>query len=149
MVIGTTKMMCLKLPEGYGYVVLAAVGNTFVNVWLGINVSRARKQYGIEYPTMYSPDNNMFNCIQRAHQNTLENHPNLIYLLLFSGLEFPKLSAGAGVVYMLGRIFYAKGYYTGDPKNRRYGGFGHLAELFLLGGTLSWVFHQLQWHACC
>jgi len=29
-----------------------------------------RKKTGIKYPTMYSEKDNLFNCYQRAHQNT-------------------------------------------------------------------------------
>jgi len=109
------------LPENYGYVIFTAVGSTFVNMWMAINVGRARKKYGVKYPIMYSSENggeNMFNCIQRAHQNTLEGYPSFLMLLLLGGLQYPRLSAGAGVVYLLGRIVYARGYYTGDAQGR-------------------------------
>jgi len=58
------------LPDGYGYVLLVGTGSVFVNTWMAINVGRARRKYGVEYPKMYSDDSNEFNCIQRAHQNT-------------------------------------------------------------------------------
>jgi len=54
----------------------------------------------------------------RAHQNTLENYPTFLLLLFLGGLEMPLFSAVAGVIYLAGRVSYAKGYYTGDPKKR-------------------------------
>ena len=35
------------LPPDYGYVMFVGVGSTFVNMWLAINVSRARGRYNI------------------------------------------------------------------------------------------------------
>ncbi|KAK2156401.1 hypothetical protein LSH36_214g03052 [Paralvinella palmiformis] len=131
------------LPDGYGYVLLVGTGSVFVNTWMAINVGRARRKYGVEYPKMYSDDSNEFNCIQRAHQNTLENHPTFLFFLLTGGLQYPKCSAVAGLVYVLGRIVYAKGYYSGDPKNKRWGGFGHLGLLVLMGGTISFATYLL------
>ncbi|PSN47492.1 Microsomal glutathione S-transferase 3 [Blattella germanica] len=103
----------LTVPAEYGYVILVAVGSTFVLGWKAMQVGKARRKYGIKYPTMYSADNNQFNCIQRAHQNTLENYPQFLMLLLLGGLEWPVVSAGAGILFLAGRIVYAKGYYTG------------------------------------
>lgn len=133
------------LPEHYGYVVLVGAGSTFLNMWMGINVGMARKKYEVPYPTMYSQDNKMFNCIQRAHQNTLESHPTFLMLLLVGGLQYPKACAGFGLVYIISRIAYAKGYYTGEPDNRRWGAFGHLAELGMLGAVLGLAVRQLKW----
>jgi glutathione S-transferase len=138
------------LPAGYGYVVFTAVGSSFVNMWLGMRVMRARKQYSVEYPDLYSKDNKVFNCIQRAHQNTLESYPQFLMLLFVGGLQYPKISAAAGVVYLLSRIAYALGYSTGDPEKRRYGAFGYLGLLVLAGNTVSFACHQLKLcGGCC
>jgi glutathione S-transferase len=133
------------LPEGYGFVVLTFVGSSFVNTWMAMNVGKARKEHNVKYPIMYSPDNNMFNCIQRAHQHTLENYPQFLVLLFVGGLHHPKVAAGAGIVYLLGRIAFAMGYYTGDPEKRKWGVFGYTGLLTLLGCTLSTAAHQLKW----
>jgi len=133
------------LPEYYGYVVFVAVDSIFVNIWMAHNVGKARKKFNIKYPLMYSPDNNEFNCIQRAHQHTLELYPQFLTLLLIGGLQHPRLAAGAGAVYLLGRIVFARGYYTGDPEKRRQGMFGMLGMLALLGSTLCFAAHQLKW----
>ncbi|KAK7494019.1 hypothetical protein BaRGS_00014677 [Batillaria attramentaria] len=104
------------LPEDYGYVVMVGcVGNTFLNMWLAINVGRARKRFDIPYPEMYS-SNKEFNCIQRAHQNTLENEARFLLLLFVGGLQYPRLSAAAGMVYLISRVAYALGYYTGGDR---------------------------------
>jgi len=36
------------LPEGYGYVIFVAVDSIFLNMWLAVNVGKARKQHHIE-----------------------------------------------------------------------------------------------------
>ncbi|KAK3585329.1 hypothetical protein CHS0354_004595 [Potamilus streckersoni] len=121
------------LPQDYGYVIFTGLGSTFVNMWMAYNVGAARKKYEVKYPVMYhKEEGHVFNCIQRAHQNTLESYPQFLMLLFIGGLQYPKISAGTGVVYLISRILYAKGYYTGDPEKRRWGAFGHLALLVLL-----------------
>ena len=50
---------------------------------------------------------------QRAHQNTLENYPQFLFFLVCGGLTHPVVSSLAGLVYLAGRIAFAKGYYTG------------------------------------
>lgn len=142
--MGLSKFASM-LPEDYGYVVLVGcVGNTFVNMWMAINVGRARKRFDIPYPEMYS-SNKEFNCIQRAHQNTLENEARFLLMLFVGGLQYPRLSAAAGAVYLISRVAYALGYYTGDPKNIKWGVGCHVAELFMLGHAISFACHQLKW----
>ena len=36
------------LPENYGYVVFVAVDSIFVNMWMAMNVGRARKELGVK-----------------------------------------------------------------------------------------------------
>ena len=105
---------------------------------------------------MYSKDSAIFNCIQRAHQNTLENLPQFFFLLTIGmalhdrcfktlrmfvfcpgGLSMPKLSAAAGWVWVAGRVVYALGYSTGDPAKRVRGAFGYLGLFTLLGCAIK------------
>lgn len=143
--MGFMSKFASTLPEGYGYVVLVGcVGNTFLNMWLAINVSRARKRFDIPYPELYSSSKE-FNCIQRAHQHTLEGQGQFLVLLFVGGLQYPKISAGMGLLYLAARVAFAIGYSTGEPEKRRWGAFGHIAELCLLGNAISFAAHQLEW----
>uniref|UniRef100_A0A023GEX0 Glutathione S-transferase 3, mitochondrial n=1 Tax=Amblyomma triste TaxID=251400 RepID=A0A023GEX0_AMBTT len=121
------------IPKEYGYVVLVGVGSSLVNMWLAFRVGRARKQYGVKYPAMYSDNNIVFNCIQRSHQNFLESYPQFLMTLFLGGFEFPKVAAIAGVVFLAGRVVYALGYSTGDPAKRMRGGFQYFGVLTLMG----------------
>ncbi|KAF3178069.1 hypothetical protein TWF106_004494 [Orbilia oligospora] len=110
--------MEITLTPEYGYVLLVALASTFINQWHGIVVTGARMKAKVPYPNAYalhaeSPtgsDKYTFNCTQRAHQNYLENLPNLYVPMFISGLVYPKFAAGAGAVYLFGRILYAIGY---------------------------------------
>lgn len=136
------------LPKHYGCVVFTAVGSILVNQWMVFNVMRARKKYNVKYPLLYSPDNQAFNCIQRAHQSTLETYPQFLLLLMVGGLQYPRVAAVGGVVCLLGRIAYAIGYSTGDPQKRVWGSFGYVGLVALLGSTLSFAAHQLKLIKC-
>lgn len=138
-------MLTLKIPSEYGYVILVSVLACFVNTWLAMRVGSARKKYGIKYPVMYSESNNVFNCIQRAHQNFLENFTQFQVMLLLGGIHYPQLGAAAGLVWLLGRIVYAVGYSTGDPQKRLKGGFQYIGLLFLLFSTLRLGVGLLGW----
>lgn len=126
----------MSLPADYGYVIMTGVGAIFMVMWKGIRVGKARKEHGVQYPDMYSQDNKVFNCIQRAHQNTLENMPQFMFLLTMGGLSSPRLSAAAGWVWIAGRVVYALGYSTGLPEKRVNGAFGYIGLLTLLGTSI-------------
>lgn len=90
------------------------------------------------------PLKHVFNCVQRAHQNTLEMFPVYTTFLLIGGLKYPEISAGAGIVYLLGRALYASGYSTGSPDKRRRGVVGYLGFLTLIGTSSLTVYNLLK-----
>merc|ERR1712106_222686 len=143
----TQEMVSFQLSPDYGYVVLVVAATWALNIWQMMKVGGARKRLGVPYPEMYSEKQPLFNCYQRAHQNTLENIPLFLALLLISGLYFPKYAAGAGLVWVVGRVIYSYGYYTGKPKNRIYGFMMSkpLAELPLMAMTVMTAGNIIGW----
>lgn len=142
--VAASKILEL-LPEGYGYVMFTFVDSVLVNTWMSMNVMKARKDHKVKYPKLYSEDNDQFNCIQRAHQNTLEMYPQFLALLFVGGLAHPKITSAAGCLYLVGRIVYARGYYTGDPAKRSRGHFGLIGLLVMFGTSVCAAFQQLRW----
>jgi len=131
------------IPCGYGLVIFTALGTVVLTAWKAIKVGQARQEFKVPYPAMYSAENMAFNCIQRAHQNTLENYPHFLFLLLVGGLEMPYWSTVAGVIWIVGRINYARGYYTGDPRKRANGTWGIVGMTMLLLATLRFAIRRL------
>merc|ERR1711978_315732 len=109
--------LMLDVP-GYGYVLLILVLTWFLLFWQGNMVGRARTKYKVELPTMYSDTETTFNCYQRVHQNTLERVTVFLVLLLAAGLFNAKMAAAFGLVWLLARVIYSVGYYSGTPSNR-------------------------------
>jgi glutathione S-transferase len=81
------------MVKDHGYVILAAIGAFILHMWLSFKVGAARKKYNVKYPAMYSDKEQTFNCIQRAHQNTLEGIPFYLSLLLTGGIRHPCVRA--------------------------------------------------------
>merc|ERR1719499_1773540 len=104
----------------------------------------ARRKFGVKYPALYatkdhklSPDDmNTFNCIQRAHQNTLETWAPITILTLLNGLYSPYLASSFMIIYTVGRIVYGLGYKYGGSDGRKYGALlSHLGDIPMLGLT--------------
>ncbi|XP_068755297.1 glutathione S-transferase 3, mitochondrial-like [Montipora capricornis] len=136
-------MATIVVAKEYGYVVFTTVSSGIMMMYLASNVSKARKKFGISYPKMYDDKEPIFNCYLRAHLNTVENYPMFLYLLLLGGLEHPVACSVGGMVWVVSRIFYAHGYYTGDPSKRMRGSFGYLGLLTMLGCTVKFGLHLL------
>uniref|UniRef100_A0A4W3KG94 Glutathione S-transferase 3, mitochondrial n=1 Tax=Callorhinchus milii TaxID=7868 RepID=A0A4W3KG94_CALMI len=123
------------LSKEYGYVVLTGAASFMMVSHLAYRVSKARKEYKVEYPMMYSDDpqtGHIFNCIQRAHQNTLECYSPFLFFLAIGGIHF------------IGTYFNE----CGEPKKRIRGAFGSLALLGLMGTAVSFAFRHLGWQRC-
>ncbi|XP_033740595.1 microsomal glutathione S-transferase 3-like isoform X2 [Pecten maximus] len=128
--------MLIDIKSEYGYVVLVVASTWILLNWMAMKVFEARRIYSIPYPRMYSDNDDRFNCVQRAHQNTLEVYPTYLILQIFGGLYAPKLGALCGLIWLAGRVAYALGYYTGDPEKRNRGAFGYIGLLTLLVCTV-------------
>nr|XP_011449764.1 microsomal glutathione S-transferase 3 [Crassostrea gigas] len=115
----------IGLNADFGYVILVTISAIIMSWKVGYQVVSARKKFNVQYPKMYSEDDR-FNCYQRAHQNTLEVFPIYLVLQIFSGIYAPRFSAVCGLIFVLGRLVYAAGYQSGDPKKRLYGTFAYI-----------------------
>ncbi len=126
----------MEVPPGYAYVILVAVLMFFIIFAQIIRVSMLRSRYKIEYPKMVSEEYEDFNCAQRVHHNTLEQLPLFLAYLAFGGIGYPIWAASFGAAYLVGRILYSVGYWTGKPAARIPGSFiGTFLGLFPLIGT--------------
>merc|ERR1711981_1276146 len=107
------------LHQAYGYILLVVFATYMVAFVQGFLVGKARTKYKVELPTMYSDTEQMFNCYQRVHQNTLERIPLFLAILLLAGL------------------INSVGYYSGVPNNRIV---GSLMNLLTESALLIMVF---------
>ena len=126
----------LVLPPKFGYVALTGAASVLLTQWQGFKVGMQRKKCGLKYPKMYEDkEDSLFDCYQRAHQNTLEGYPAFLSLLLLGGLGYPVVSSIFGMIWVTGRVFYSLGYYSGDPKKRLQGAWYVVGLLGLLVTT--------------
>lgn len=114
------------LPSSFGYVILMYLYSWIMLGYLAVKVGGARKTYNVKYPTMYSDKEQVFNCIQRAHQNTLEVYPQWLVFQTIAALVYPLSASVLGVIWVTSRFSYAWGYYTGDPAKRMNGAYGYI-----------------------
>ncbi|KFY35852.1 hypothetical protein V494_05529 [Pseudogymnoascus sp. VKM F-4513 (FW-928)] len=139
--------LSFTLSPDYGYVILAAASTFILNTIHSINTGKYRKAAAIAYPAAYasneqakeSDDAYRFNCAQRAHANFSENHPSVLATLLIAGVEFPRVAAGLGGIWVLGRYLYMTGYSNlslgRGGKGRYRGMIMWIGQLGLLGLT--------------
>jgi glutathione S-transferase len=95
---------------------LAVLG---VYVWTGVMAGWARAKYKVPAPAMDGPL--PFQSAQRVQANTLEQLPLVLApLWLCSVYLGDAWAAAGGLVWCVGRILYALGYYR-DPSKREAG----------------------------
>jgi glutathione S-transferase len=135
-------MATITIQPEFGYVALVVATTFFLNIWQMSKVGAMRKKYNIQYPIMYSDKHPEFNCAQRVHQNTLENMPFLLTNMIVAGLSKPVWAGTLGALWIVGRVIYSIGYYSGDPPKRMPGFIIGILALALLtflsiGGSRS------------
>jgi uncharacterized membrane protein YecN with MAPEG domain len=102
-----------------------------------LNVGRARGRYGVKAPA--TTGHELFERAYRVHQNTLEQLVVFLpSLYLFASFVHELIAAALGLVFVVGRALYARGYLA-DPEKRGPGfGIGYLASnALLLGGLVG------------
>eukprot|EP00123_Amoebidium_parasiticum_P019433 comp25398_c0_seq1/m.46991 comp25398_c0_seq1/g.46991 ORF comp25398_c0_seq1/g.46991 comp25398_c0_seq1/m.46991 type:complete len:147 (-) comp25398_c0_seq1:253-693(-) len=128
----------LHLSREHGYVVGALTGSAIIVQIYGAGlVVKARKEYDVKYPKLYADGDSeaatKFNCVQRGHQNVLENIATHYMLTMVSSLYRPGVAAIASGIRALGFVFYMKGYASGKPNGRYKGAFGFIGFFMQLG----------------
>jgi len=111
-------------------------------VVFGALVGRARGRYGVKAPAVTGHE--IFERYFRAHYNTLELLVAFVPAIwLFGTYVSPSWAAGLGLVYLVGRVLYLRGYVT-DPAKREIGfGLSVLPIIVLIVGALWGAAQQL------
>jgi glutathione S-transferase len=115
------------------WTMLAVLGVYF---WTGVMAGVSRARHGVAAPSMDGPP--AFQSAQRVQANTLEQLPLVLVPLWLCGHHLSdNWAAAGGLLWCLGRILYALGYYS-DPA-RREAGFviGMLACGALVAGSVA------------
>lgn len=118
---------------------LVTAAALLVYVWTAFNVGRARGIYGIAAPATSGHAD--FDRVYRVQMNTLEQLAIFLPSLWLFGLYVsPLWGAAIGGAWVLGRIFYALGYYRATKS--RLPGFMiafSASSVLLLGGIVGIV----------
>ncbi|CCL98078.1 uncharacterized protein FIBRA_00072 [Fibroporia radiculosa] len=143
----------ILLTREHIYPAAAIISTFWVTLFQTIKVGAARKRAGIEYPQLYaekaevkaSKDASIFNCTQRAHQNTLENLPSVLASTAILSLRHPLVAASICGIWSFSRVLYTIGYSTGNPARRNFFGaaaFSIISSTSLLLGS-TWTLIEL------
>ena len=120
------------------YVVAVIMLALLQYTWFGIEVGRARGRFEVPAPATTGHEN--FERFFRAHQNTTEQ------LVVFLPAMFAcaylvneTLAAAMGLLFVIGRLMYFRGY-TNPEKSRSLGfGLGLIANTVMILATLYQV----------
>jgi glutathione S-transferase len=111
-------------------------------VFVSMQVSRARKAYGVKLPaTTGNPD---FERVYRVHMNTLEWLPIFLpSLWLFATYIGDTSAAALGLVWIVGRILYMIGYMKAVEKRGPGFAIQGMACVVLWAGSLGAIVWRL------
>jgi glutathione S-transferase len=141
-------LITFVLSREHGIAAGVAISSWLVLQYMGVDVMKARKRYNVEYPKLYAndsdPQGKLFNCIQRGHQHTLEVYPEFLLMLGLGSIKYPLISSIGGVIWLLGRIVFFKGYSTGYPEKRRYGSFGNIGLYTMMGCAIKSIYDLIR-----
>ena len=102
---------------------------------LSFLVGRARVAHGVKAPAITGPEE--FERTFRAHQNTLENLIVFVPAVwIFGTVVDPLWAAIVGLVYLIGRIVYARGYISAAEKRGPGMMISFIANVVLVLGSL-------------
>lgn len=103
--------------------------------WFGLQVGRGRGTYNVPAPA--TSGNPIWERMNRAHQNTLEQLIIFIpSILAFATFVSAGVACALGLVFVVGRVLYFRGY-TAEASKRGLGfAVGGLANVALLVGSL-------------
>lgn len=109
--------MLSSLPNYTAFVTLLAVALYFAT---GLMVARARQKFGVVLPA--TTGHTDFERVFRVQQNTLEWMPIFLPSLWLFALSIGDLGAAAlGLIWIVGRLLYMRGY--ADAAEKRHTGF--------------------------
>lgn len=128
--------------SSHAYVAIVTLLALLAYFWMGLEVGRARGKSGIQAPAM-TGDPILERAI-RAHYNTLEWLPLfLVPMWLFAIYWSDLIAAIIGLIWIVGRILYQRGY-VADPAKRELGFMIQaLAVAVLLFGSLGRIAYVL------
>ena len=128
--------------QSHAYVAIVTLLALLLYFWMALQVGGARRRSGIAAPAM-TGDPALERTI-RAHYNTLEWLPLfLVPLWLFAIYWNDLIAAGVGVVWIVGRILYQRGYAQAAEKREMGFLIQALAVAVLLFGSLGRLVYVL------
>lgn len=128
--------------EQFPLTALATIAAIFVYFYCMIRVGKARATHGVKPPAVDGPED--FQRVYRVHQNMVEQLVMHLPALWLFAAAWGDLWAGIlGLVFAVGRIFYAHGYYEAAEKRSKGFGISSLATIILILGALVGILGAL------
>jgi len=105
--------------QSHAYVAIVSLLALLTYFWMGLQVGRARAKCGVSAPAMTGDP--VLERTIRAHYNTLEWLPIFLVSMWLFAIHWSDLVAAiVGLVWIVGRILYQRGY-VADPAKREMG----------------------------